>query len=432
MKFEVLKQSHLKRNIMIGVIAVLIISAIILNFTRAKYRTTQSIPLVNGTINYSLADLNIVAITVDGETVDTIPEGNYELTEESYCTVNGEEDSSISISYEADTQLLTVTPFTTKGTKCYLDFVTATTKKVDTVLGTIDVNLDTPNFANTSCTSGCDETTVGIYETTDNLGTSYYYRGDVENNYVQFAGYYWRIIRINGDGSVRIIYDGTSAHANGDSSTDRQIGTSAYNNINDIYTTSVGVGYMYQTNAQRPSSQNSGTASTIKGVLDSWYTTNITNKGLDSKVVNTPGFCNDRAMSEEWESYPDYDIYYEPYIRVNTIHQPTLECSNTLDLYTTKVGLITADEASMAGGVWKAPNDSYYLYIGQSYWTISPCNYYVATFGRNATVFGIYENGMLEHMDVVLGTFTVRPVINLSSDVTLTGTGTMSDPYVVS
>ena len=434
LEFETLHSNkHRIHFLTLFVYAVVLLVVFLVGRSHARYRVTESIPLVNGTINYSLADLNIVAITVDGEASDTIPEGNYELTENSYCTVNGEEDSSISISYEADTQLLTVTPFTTKGTKCYLDFVTATTKKVDTVLGTIDVNLDTPNFANTSCTSGCDETTVGIYETTDNLGTSYYYRGDVENNYVQFAGYYWRIIRINGDGSVRIIYDGTSAHANGDSSTDRQIGTSAYNNINDIYTTSVGVGYMYQTNAQRPSTQNEGTASTIKGVLDNWYQTNITSRGLDNKVVNSPGFCNDRTMREEWENYPDYDIYYAPYIRIMRMISPlTLKCSNTNDLYTTKVGLITADEAGMAGGVWGAPNDSYYLYIGQSYWTISPCNYYVATFGRNATVFGIYENGMLEHMDVVLGTFTVRPVINLSSDVTLTGTGTMSDPYVVS
>ena len=122
MKIETLKKSHLKRNIIIGVVVVLIISAVILNFTRAKYRVTQSIPLVNGTINYSLADLNIVAITVDGESVDAIPDGNYELTEESYCTVNGEKDSSISISYDSNTKTLNVIPFTTKGTKCYLNF----------------------------------------------------------------------------------------------------------------------------------------------------------------------------------------------------------------------------------------------------------------------------------------------------------------------
>ena len=428
MKFEVLKQSHLKRNIIIGVVAVLIISAIVLNFTRAKYRVTQSIPLVNGTINYSLADLNIVAITVDGESVDTIPEGNYELTEESYCTVNGEENSNISISYEADTQLLTVTPFTTKGTKCYLDFVTATAKKVDTVLGTIGVNLDTPNFANTSCTSGCGEATVGIYETTDNLGTSYYYRGDVENNYVKFAGYYWRIIRINGDGSIRIIYDGTSAHANGESSDDRQTGTSAYS-ASPNYNQSYYVGYMYQTVAQRPSSQNGGTTSTIKGVLDSRYSTNIAGKGYDDKVVSSPGFCNDRntASGDNWVS-SGTTFYYAPYERIYTTRQPSLQCSNDNDIYTTKVGLITADEVMYAGGTTSS-NSSYYLYTGQIYWTMSP--YYFNAAYSSASVFRVNSSGVLSSSNVH-STRGVRPVINIASNVRITGSGTISDPYVVS
>ena len=425
MKFELLKQSHLKRNMVIGIGVILILAAIILTFTRAKYRTTQSIPLVNGTINYSLADLNIVAITVDGETVDTIPEGNYELTENSYCTVNGEEDSSISISYEADTQTLTILPFTTKGTKCYLDFKTATTKKVDTILGTIEVNLDTPNFANTSCTSGCREATVGIYETTDNLGTAYYYRGDVENNYVSFAGYYWRIIRINGDGSIRIIYDGTSAHANGESSSDRQTGTSAYNSS---YNQSYYVGYTW-TSAQRPSSQNSGTASTIKGVLDNWYSTNIAGKGLDDKVVSTAGFCNDRntRSGDSWVS-SGTTFYYAPYERVYTTRQPSLQCSNTNDIYTTKVGLITADEVMYAGGTTSSNNNSYYLYTGQYYWTMSPSSFDAS--GSGAWVFYVSSAGHLGY-SWVNNAVGVRPAINISPEVTITGSGTMSDPYVV-
>ena len=69
MEFEVLKRSHLKRNILIGVVAVLIISAIVLNFTRARYRVTQSIPLVNGTINYIPYDLNIVALYIVIQTI---------------------------------------------------------------------------------------------------------------------------------------------------------------------------------------------------------------------------------------------------------------------------------------------------------------------------------------------------------------------------
>lgn len=62
MEFQTLKKSHLKRNIIIGILVVGIISAIVLNFTRAKYRTTQSIPLVNGTINYELSDLNLIGV----------------------------------------------------------------------------------------------------------------------------------------------------------------------------------------------------------------------------------------------------------------------------------------------------------------------------------------------------------------------------------
>ena len=450
MKFEVLKQSHLKRNIIIGVVAVLIISAIILNFTRAKYRVTESIPLVNGTINYSLADLNIVAITVDGESVDTIPEGNYELTEESYCTVNGEEDSSITISYEADTQLLTVTPFTIKGTKCYLDFKTATSKDVNTILGTINVNLDTPDFSKTSCTSKtyngtartCGEETVGIYEETTSRGTTYYWRGDVENNYLVFANKYWRIIRINEDGTLRIIYSGEKSTvdaagketvlANGynDGSTDyTQTQTSAFNSS---YNQSYYVGYTYQTDAQRPSTQNGGTASTIKGILDTWYSNNLSS--YDSKIASggSAGFCNDRntRSGDNWVSSGS-TFYYAAYERVVSTNQPSFECSNTLDLYTTKVGLITADEVTYAGAAESISNYGYYLYTGNYYWTMSPFNFTVNGSYSYADVFVVTTTGHLFVNGRVSYTYGVRPVISLSTNNTITGSGTMSDPYVV-
>ena len=121
MKFEVLKKSHLKKNIIIGVLVVGIISTIVLNFTRARYRVTQSIPLVTGTINYTLADLNIVAITIDGQESDTLPEGNYTLLDSSYCTIDGE-DANLTLTWDTKTQALSITPFTTKNTKCHLDF----------------------------------------------------------------------------------------------------------------------------------------------------------------------------------------------------------------------------------------------------------------------------------------------------------------------
>ena len=297
----------------------------------------------------------------------------------------------------------------------------------DYILANSEMGEGTPNFANTSCTSGCGEATVGIYETTDNLGTAYYYRGDVENNYVQFAGYYWRIIRINGDGSIRIIYDGTSAHANGESSTDRQTGTNAYNSS---YNYSYYVGYTYTT-AQRPSSQNSGTASTIKGVLDNWYSTNIANKGYDDKVVSTPGFCNDRntASGSNWVA-SGTTFYYAAYDRVYGSTQPTLKCSNTNDIYTTKVGLITADEVMFAGGTTSS-NSSYYLYTGQYYWTMSPYN---ADSSGSAFVFDVTSTGQLgSNGSVNWAVPGVRPVINLSANVTISaGNGTSETPYIVS
>ena len=301
----------------------------------------------------------------------------------------------------------------------------------DYILANSEMGEGTPNFARTSCTNGtnnggnCGEATVGIYETTDDLGTSYYYRGDVENNYVQFAGYYWRIIRINGDGSIRIIYDGTSAHANGESSDDRQTGTSAYNRSWDA---SYYVGYTYQASAQRPSTQNGGTASDIKGVLDSWYSTNIAGKGYDDKVVSSPGFCNDRntRSGDSWVA-SGTTFYYAAYGRLVNAKTPTLECSNTNDIYTTKVGLITADEVSMAGGVYRQSNNSYYLYTGQHYWTMSPSNYY-----GYAYVFYVSSTGNLYTFDVDWTDYGVRPVLNLSADITLTGEGTQSNPYVVS
>ena len=294
----------------------------------------------------------------------------------------------------------------------------------DVILANSTVHTGTPDFSQLATT---DE---GVYTAMDNLGTSYYFRGAVTNNYVSFAGYYWRIIRINGDGSIRIIYDGTSAHANGESSSDRQTGTSAFN---ILWNYSYGVGYTYTT-AQRPSSQNEGTTSNIKYVLDSWYQTNIAGKGLDSKVVSAPGFCNDREVASgySWRARPSRGFYYAAYERLYTNKTPILYCSNNLDLYTTKIGLITADEVAMAGGVYGSSNISYYLYTGQTYWTMTPEVVSAGGGTVSANVSLIWSSGRFGMGDeTVYNTYGVRPVLNLSVDITLTGSGIMTDPYVV-
>jgi len=106
----------------------------------------------------------------------------------------------------------------------------------------------TPNFAKIAPNSDEED---GLYAAEDDEGTSYYYRGAVRNNYVSFAGFTWRIIRRNGDGSVRLIYSGKSTSDTGTSVT---IGNSQYNSK---YWDPAYVGYKY--NEKFSLHENNGT-----------------------------------------------------------------------------------------------------------------------------------------------------------------------------
>ena len=446
MEFEVLKRGHIKRNIIIGVIAVLLISAVILNFTRAKYRTTADIPIASGTINYSLADLNIVGLYINGEEATELDSSkNYTLdTEQSTCTYkDGSIIDNLSLSYDSNTKTFTIAPYTTKGTKCYLYF----NEKLaagDTIIANSKKGTGTPNFGNTSCTNGtnnggnCEEQTVGLYEEQTSLGTTYYFRGDVNDNYVSFAGYYWRIIRINEDGSIRIIYNGEKSAV--DSAGKETVLANGYNDGNTKYTQiqesvynsltnrSEYVGFRYTEGSQRPSNTNTGTESTIKGVLDTWYSNNL--QAYDNMIVSTPGFCNDREMASgsSWSSQPSSHIAYAAFDRLDITYQLTYECSNNNDLYQTKIGLITGDEVMHAGGKGGTNNYGYYLYTGNSYWTMSP--YFFDARGY-AYMFQVFSTGSLGNYSVGY-TYGVRPVINLSANTTIkSGNGTISSPYEV-
>ena len=429
MNFKVLKRSHLKRKIIIGVIVVLIISAIILNFTRAKYRVTQSIPLVNGTINYSLADFNAVAIYINTDSgytkTDTIPDG-YVLNEsESYCTVNGEEDTSISLSYDTSTKSLSVTPMTTKGTKCYLYFDEKGITNVEELIANYST-VKTRTFPLTTSSKVEGNTTGVIYKSAnsnqyDNDGEVYYFAGNPSDNWVKWAGFYWRIIRINGNGSIRMIYQGTSPNTTG---TKTQLQTSTFN---DDYNRSEYVGLKYTTGSQH----GTGSNSTIMGVLNRWYNSKLASYADD--IDTNAGFCSDRNMGSgsSWSSQPSSIIYYAAYDRVTKTSSnvnPSFKCSNTSDILKIPVGLITVDETVYAGLAWDANNSSNYLYTNQNYWTVSPRRF---TGGR-AYVFYVYLNGSLSN-NRVDSTFGVRPVINLKSNIQFSeGNGTSDKPFVVS
>ena len=199
MEIETLKRSHLKRNILIGVVVVGVISAIVLNFTRARYRVTQSIPLVNGTINYTPYDLNIVALYIDGVEAETLDSSNnYTLdTEQSTCTYkDGSTIPNLTLSYDSATKSFSISPYTTRGTKCTLYFEeSACGSACQAILANYPTQLTRSDFSTT-----IEETTTGtIYYADTNKGRTYYFAGNPTDNWVSWAGFYWRIIRINED-----------------------------------------------------------------------------------------------------------------------------------------------------------------------------------------------------------------------------------------
>ena len=290
----------------------------------------------------------------------------------------------------------------------------------------------TPNFTKTSIADG----TNGIYSTEDDLGTSYYFRGNVTNNYVKFANKYWRIIRINGDGTIRMIYAGTSAHENGYDdyeANDMNIGTSAFNSsdVDNTY-----VGYMYGTAGASTyeNTHSNTTNSTIKTKLDSWYDTNIVNTG-NEKYIADAIYCNDRSVYEGTGIGTTFTTYAAQ-IRIDN-GKPTLKCTNNNDKFTksttlgngklTKmIGLITSDEVMYAGEIYGIENNEYYLYSGKFYWTMTPTVYG----GGNAYVYYVESDGSL-YSNYVGYTRDVRPVVSLKSDAISGGSGTATSPFLV-
>ena len=191
-----------------------------------------------------------------------------------------------------------------------------------------------------------------------------------------------------------------------------------------------------------------GTESGIKKVVDKWYEENILDTEYEDLLSIEAGFCGDRTRSTSSSSLNNLGgtettaTYYGAYIRLITNKTPTFECSDEdYDLYTVDessrgnhaldypVGLITADEVAYAGGVVGSnnTNSSYYLYTNQTYWTMSPLEFV----NGYAFVFIVNNHGSLGNSSVN-PTFGVRPVLNIRGDITISGSGTSTDPYVVS
>ena len=387
---------------------------------------------------------NILAIYIkqeDGnyEKTNTIPESGYMLNEDrSVCTNNAQPNWNI------NTKSLKINNLSSNNTNCYLYFDSLAKTKI---LANKTLT-NRPEINGPLTTDGNDV----YYEALDDDGLSQYFAGVVDNNWVRFAGYYWRIVRINGDGTIRIIYNGPTTDQTGETT---QIGVSAFNNLaND----NAYVGYMYGTPGSSTYEETHANIndSTIKTVVDNWYETNIANNSnFVNKIDVNAGFCNDRSiknnednLSWSMDTKKGYGLNYTAYNGFSKfgyedsykdIFEPTLYCPNkNHDLFTSKtsikgnkkltypIGLITADEIVYAGA-FGSQESNYYLNNNLVFWTMTADRFYKNDMAR---VF-------IEHFETTLGNYEtkvaagVRPVINLKANVTLTGTGTKDNPYIV-
>lgn len=241
----------------------------------------------------------------------------------------------------------------------------------------------------------------GLYATNDEDGISYYFRGAVTNNYVSFAGYLWRIIRINGDDTIRLIMQNS-------------LESSEFNtNKNSTF-------YAGYTFSNKDGVENSN----IKEILDRWYQENIISNNLNSFVA-TSKYCNDTNNYSE-----QYHIYYEPYNRIVKNINPSLNCQeNSEDFggkYRLKVGLISADEIVLAGANYNSVNPNIYLNNNTDFYTMTPSDYYQ----YSAYMMFLKADGTLDDVSVSQKK-AIRPVISLKASTIVVGNGTVENPYKI-
>ena len=378
---------------------------------------------------------------------------------------------------------------------CSSEDGTTVKKGYETILANNGGSASMTTLTSTDFAKGTTASDKEMYKAQDDLGTSYYFRGAVDNNWVKYGKYtkdayivmdrkynyslvdscngfnfctklaskgddmYWRIIRINGDNSIRMIYTGTTAP---DSNTKVVMTERTY--ISDLlqYTvTSAGaskfnqksdsaeyVGYMYTIGEQHGTSQSSD----IKTYLDNWYA-NYTDLNKTGTKITDQIYCNDRTASTSDVAYSTTNYttltswnstgttyYYGAYGRIVKDNNPMLTCAVDSDRFTVNkingkgnsaltypIGLITIDEVEMAGNNFNESVKSHYLYTGAHYWTGTPA----AFDGDFSFEYSAMDDSGFSMSDAGIR-FAARGVVSLSSESKLLGSGTYYDVYIVS
>ena len=270
----------------------------------------------------------------------------------------------------------------------------------------------------------------------------YYFAGDAKNNWVKFGGFYWRIIRTNHDGSIRLLYSGTSPDT-----TSGYIWTSAFNSpYNDL----MHVGYMYGTSGSLENNRLNTNNSAIKTYIDNWYKNNLT--AYTKYLSNDAVYCNDRELAPgSTYNTGNTSFSYATKGRLNTNKTPTYNCTNIKDAFsgsnseaklTYPIGLMTADEIAYAGGkeFTSLPSPYAWYYLNSAggsitgstiWWSLSPFGW-SGSYSTVWVVFGSSNPGYLSYTRVNDTSYGVRPAISLKSCIKYsTGNGAPETPYEI-
>ena len=394
----------------------------------------------------------IIAAVIDGKASTTFPTTNkYTATVE--CTRNGiKQDVGAKATWNGTKWVVSFNDISAGNVRCNATFITKVPTFSETILANNEVKtpITTPGAAISTASEAL------LASTEDDYGTSYYFRGAVTNNYVEFANKCWRIVRVGGDGSVKLILHNDNptgaanpcdaannsasaafAHYNGSTYTSR---------FNENYDDNAYIGFKYGTpgSSKYETTHANTNKSTILTNLETWYTNNL--KTYES-VIDDTVWCNDKTnvtdtSYDPWSITPNglgygtNETYYGATQRLVSASNsaggtgPSLKCNGELSKINSKVGLITADELAYAGYAIGTGNTTTYLQENATdtyWWSLSPYGFDVGSAG----VWGV--NGSAGYFDNynVRGTYGVRPSISLKSTTNVTGDGTSEKPYIV-
>lgn len=278
------------------------------------------------------------------------------------------------------------------------------------------------DFSNVSS----DTNGKGLYYTTDTTKTEYgkriyYFRGNVENNYVIFGGYCFRAIRTSENLGVKLSYSG--------------IATS------NICSTNLNKGISLSENTLNFEGSN------IKSILDAWYNGNKTVNEIcwdnnlmkygqcDFSTQTNPlinynnyieetSYCNDKTTENAVGST---STIYSGLYRIETIKSPSLRCKNASDKITSSIGILTSDEINYSGSAYNKEFNNFYLKSEYGNWTVTPAK------DENGTKYSLSldKNGKLieNSLDTKL---SIIPVIAINSKALVSsGNGLASSPYII-